>query len=79
MRIAPTQSIPEGNRLNQVLPAIPAESGKRSSLHPAAIASSAEIASCRTCLMLWTLLRNKDFSLAAELQLRRTNRFIDSN
>ena len=29
--------------------------------------------------MLWTLLRNKDFSLAAELQLRRTNRFIDSN
>ena len=46
MRIAPTQSIPDGNRLNQVLPAVPAESGNGFSLHPAAIASD-----CRNSVM----------------------------
>jgi hypothetical protein len=46
-------------------------------LHSAAIASAAEIASAEPALLLPTLLRHKDFHLAAGLQTCRTDELID--
>ena len=47
------------------------------SLHSAAIASGANMASCRACLILPTLLKHEDFHLAAELQSTRTDELVD--
>ena len=47
------------------------------SLHSAAIASTADMASCRACLILPTLLRHKDDHLAVDLQSPRTDELID--
>jgi hypothetical protein len=75
MRIAPTQSTPDGNRFNQVPAAVPAEI-------EIVVAFCRNCVTCRNSVMqsllkLWTLLRNKGFHLAAELQPCRTNRVID--